>query len=119
MASLLYSEVIELCPENALYLSMRSDCHFATQNYKESLKDGEKSVALDSTFTYGYECIIKNCLIFGEIVDAENAIKKLTDIGSNATVTNEYEKQLNALKFSIKTATKFYGKKQFEQTRMN
>ncbi|XP_055296760.1 dnaJ homolog subfamily C member 7-like [Sitodiplosis mosellana] len=78
----LYSEAIDLCPDNAIYYGNRSACLMMMGDYKEALNDSQHAVSIDHKFSKGYERIIKCCLALGDIIGAKEAIKKLTSIGS-------------------------------------
>lgn len=88
------------------------------RNHKDAIKDGQRAVALNSTFTDGYEYIIKNCLQIGDVDGAEKAIKKLTEIGSNPDITNGYERELTALKLFVQMATQCYEQNEFQEAGM-
>lgn len=94
----LYTEAITLCPDNAAYYGNRSACLMMMGDYKGALKDSRDAIQFDDTFAKGYDRIIKCCLSLGDIVGAEQAIRKLSDIGSNNDICNKYEEQCKQLR---------------------
>ncbi|KAL5278878.1 DNAJC7.2 family protein [Megaselia abdita] len=76
----LYSEAIHYCPESAPYYGNRSACYMMLCNYKEALNDARRSVQLDEKFEKGYVRLVKCCIILGDFVGAEQAIKKFAEI---------------------------------------
>lgn len=51
--------------------------------YQEALKDARQSILIDENFEKGYVRVAKCCLTLGDLVGAEQAIKKLLEISSN------------------------------------
>lgn len=117
MASILYSEAIELLPE-AAYYCYRSKCQFAIGKYKDALKDCQYAVALDSTFAYGYECIIENCLKLGDVGGAKEAFNQIIEIRSNRGDYREYEERWEQLETSFGWAYHCFEMKNFEAASM-
>lgn len=112
----LYTEAINLCPDNAAYYGNRSACLMMMGDYKGALKDSRDAVQLDDRFAKGYDRIIKCCLSLGDAVGAEQAIKKLADIGSNNDICNKYEEQCKQLRSFGEKVTQSYEKKDFRTT---
>lgn len=96
-----YSDAVQLCPNNASYLGNRSACHMMLGSYQEALKDARKSVLTDENFEKGYIRVAKCCLALGDLVGAEQAIKKLFEISSSGETLVKSEidtlKQLRTL----------------------
>lgn len=82
-------------------------------DYKGALKDSRDAVQLDDRFAKGYDRIIKCCLSLGDVVGAEQAIKKLATIGSNNDLCNKYEEQCKQLRSFGEKITQSYEKKDF------
>lgn len=51
--------------------------------YQEALRDARQSVSNDGNFEKGYVRVAKCCLALGDLVGAEQAIKKLLEISTN------------------------------------
>lgn len=109
----LYTEAINLCPDNAAYYGNRSACAMMMGDYRGALKDSRDAVQLDDRFAKGYDRIIKCCLSLGDAVGAEQAIKKLADIGSNNDICNKYEEQCKQLRSFGEKVTQSYEKRDF------
>lgn len=112
----LYGEAIKICPENAAYYGNRSACLMMMGDYKGALKDSRDAIALDNKFEKGYDRIIKCCLSLGDIVGAEQAIKKLVEIGSNNDICSRYEEQCKQLRTLGEKTIQCYEKKDFRTT---
>lgn len=82
-------------------------------DYKGALKDSRDAVAIDDKFEKGYDRIIKCCLSLGDIVGAEQIIKKLVEIGSNNDICNRYDEQCKQLRSFGEKAAQCYEKKDF------
>lgn len=85
-------------------------------DYKGALKDSRDAIALDKKFEKGYDRIIKCCLSLGDIVGAEQAIKKLVEIGSNNDICSRYEEQCKQLRSLSEKTLQCYGKKDYRTT---
>lgn len=109
----LYTEAINLCPDNAAYYGNRSACLMMMGDYKGALKDSRDAVQIDDKFAKGYDRIIKCCLSLGDIVGAELAIKKLSEIGSNNDICNKYDEQCKQLRAIGEKIAQCYEKKDF------
>lgn len=94
----LYSEAIGMYFENAEYYSKRAQNLIQMGYYKSALVDGCHAVALDNKCEKGYECIIRCCLVHGNIFDAEEAITKVNQINSNNDVYKRYVEQCQQLR---------------------
>ena len=109
----LYNEAITLCPDNAAYYGNRSACLMMMGDYKGALRDSRDAVSFDDKFAKGYDRIIKCCLALGDIVGAEQSIKKLAELGSNNDICNKYEEQCKQLRSFDEKITQSYEKKDF------
>lgn len=112
----LYGEAINLCPENAAFYGNRSACLMMMGDYKGALKDSRDAVAIDAKFEKGYDRIIKCCLALGDIINAEQTIRKLVDIGSNNELCKRYEEQCKQLRALDEKATQCYERKDYRTT---
>lgn len=115
----LYGEAIKLCPENAAFYGNRSACLMMMGDYKGALKDSRDAVGIDMKFEKGYDRIIKCCLALGDIINAEQTIRKLVDIGSNNDICKRYEEQCKQLRTLDEKATQCYEKKDYRTTGMH
>lgn len=111
----LYTEAIDLCPEIAAYYGNRAACYIMLNRFIEALEDSRKSVQLDPEFVKGYIRILKCSIALGDVMAAEQAIKKVKELDPHSTaITNEirsYEK----LKQYENEAAKAYEKKDFRK----
>lgn len=70
-------------PNDAIYYRNKSTCLTKMGNYTDALKEGRAAVGLDEKSEKGYECILKCYLALGDVAGAEQAIKRLVEIGTN------------------------------------
>lgn len=82
-------------------------------DYRGALKDSRDAVQIDDNFAKGYDRIIKCSLSMGDVVGAELAIKKLSEIGSNNDICNKYEEQCKQLRSLGEKVVQCYDKKDF------
>lgn len=82
-------------------------------DYKGALKDSRDAVQIDEKFAKGYDRVIKCCILLGDIVGAEQTIKKLAEIGSNNDICNKYEEQCKQLRAYGEKIAQCYEKKDF------
>lgn len=98
MALKFYSDAIALCPETATYYSNRCACYMMLANYTSALIDARTAVRLDPAFEKAYVRIAKCCLAKGDIVGAEQAIKKIEEMDAQSTAANSEKSLLQQLK---------------------
>lgn len=67
----LYTDAINLCPENPAFYGNRAACHMMLGQYYKALDDAKTAVNLDNTFVKGYVRIAKCCIAIGEIPSAK------------------------------------------------
>lgn len=82
-------------------------------DYKGALKDSRDAIQIDDKFAKGYDRVIKCCLSLGDIVGAEQAIKRLSEMGSNNDICNRYEEQCKQLRNFGERISQSYEKKDF------
>lgn len=109
----MYGEAISLMPDNAAFYGNRAACLMMMGDYKGALKDSRDAVAIDDKFEKGYDRIIKCCMATGDIVGAEQTIKKLVEIGSNNDICNRYEEQCKQLRTLGEKAVQCYEKSDY------
>lgn len=102
-----------MCPDNAAYYGNRSACLMMMSDFKGALKDSRNAVLLDDKFAKGYDRIIKCCITLGDIVGAEQAIKKLAELGSNNDICNKYDEQCKQLRSIEDKIAQCYEKMDF------
>lgn len=93
-----YSDAVALCPDNPSYLGNRSACYMMLANYKEALNDAKRSIQLDSMFEKGYLRAAKCCLLLGDLVQAEQTIKKFLEINPHNTALKTEIQNLKQLR---------------------
>lgn len=82
-------------------------------DYKGALKDSRYAISIDEKFAKGFDRIIKCCLSLGDIINAEQTIKKLAEIGSNNDICNKYEEQCKQLRAYEEKIGQCYEKKDY------
>lgn len=82
-------------------------------DYRGALKDSRDAIQIDDQFAKGYDRIIKCCLSLGDIVGAEQANKRLSEIGSNNDICNKYEEQCKQLRNFDEKICQCYEKKDY------
>lgn len=75
-----------MCPDAPAYYGNRAACYLMVGDYKSALEDSRTAIVLDATFEKGYVRIVKCCLAMGDVVGAEQAIKRFTEIDAKNTV---------------------------------
>lgn len=81
-----------MCPDTAAYYGNRSACHMMLGDYKSALEDARHSVYLDPKFEKGFVRMAKCCVTLGDIVGAEQAIKKTLELDvSNKQIGTEIQ----------------------------
>ncbi|KAF2903680.1 hypothetical protein ILUMI_02475, partial [Ignelater luminosus] len=111
----LYTEAIELCPETAAYYGNRAACYIMLNNFRDALEDARKSVQLDQSFIKGYQRIIKCGIALGDIMTAEQAVKKVKELDTTNVAINNEIRSLEILKQYESEAQKAYDKKDFRK----
>lgn len=106
-----YSDAISLCPDSAAYYGNRSACHIMLSNYTNALNDARFAVRIDPQFEKGYVRIAKCCLAMGDVIGAEQAIKKVLEIDSQSTAVRTEQQSVAVLKDMEATIQTNYEKK--------
>lgn len=99
-ALILYSELIELCPDNAIYYGNRAACYMMLGKYHDALVNAKKSMQLDPKLTKAYVRVIKCSLILGDIIEVITTLSQLIELDPE----NEAIAEANA---SLKIVQKF------------
>ncbi|XP_031625601.1 uncharacterized protein LOC116342217 [Contarinia nasturtii] len=86
-----YNKAIELWPNNVIYYGNRCTCLIERGEYKRALQDSRHAVALENSFTKGYEQMARCSLILGYYGVADHAIKKLDENKSYEIVCNNFK----------------------------
>lgn len=76
----LYSDAINLCPDAPAYYGNRAATYMMLGDYKSALRDAKQSVQLDAQFEKGFMRIAKCCLLLGDLIGTEQAIKKFLEL---------------------------------------
>ncbi|XP_014476717.1 PREDICTED: dnaJ homolog subfamily C member 7 [Dinoponera quadriceps] len=114
-ALVLYSEVLELCPEVSRYYGNRAACYMMLKQYRDALVDAKKCIQLEPKFTKGYVRAIKCCLVLGDIVEAETMLQKLLEFDpDNKTIAAE-QKDLAYVKKYYEDANAAYNAKDYRK----
>lgn len=82
-------------------------------NYKEALNDARKSIQLDSKFEKGYLRVAKCCLLLGDLVQTEQAIKRFLEIDASNTALKSEIQNLKQLRTYEEKASQCYEKQDY------
>lgn len=109
-----YSDAVQLCPNNASYLGNRSACFMMLGNYQEALRDARKSILIDPSFEKGFVRVAKCCLTLGDLVGAEQAVKKILEMSPNSEVSVKTEiENLKTLRALEEKSRDCYDKQEY------
>lgn len=108
-----YTDAINLCPETASFYGNRAACQMMLGNYKAALNDSRQAVTLDDKFEKGYVRIVKCCLAMGDIINAEQTIKRLLEIDPKNTSLKMEEQQCKQLRLLGEKAQQCYEKNDY------
>lgn len=109
----LYSDAISLCPDSAAYYGNRSACYMMLSNYTHALNDARSAVRIDPKFEKAYARIAKCCLLLGDLIGTEQAIKKIEEIDPKNTTVKSEQQSLQQLRQYEKTALTNYESKSY------
>ncbi|XP_003701178.1 tetratricopeptide repeat protein 2 [Megachile rotundata] len=114
-ALILYSELIELWPDNALYYANRAACYIMLGKYRDALVNARKSMQLDPKSFKAYVRVIKCCLILGEIMEAETTLSKLIELDPENEAISGAKWSLKIVQQFIKDAEAAYAAKDYRK----
>jgi len=80
------------------------------KNFKEALNDARKSISLDPKFEKGYLRVAKCCLVLGDLVQADQIIKRYQEINSNGTALKFEIESMRKIKYFHELAYQYYEK---------
>lgn len=112
LADCLYSEAIEMWPENIIYYKNRCNCLIMLEDFRRAMDDSRRMILLDKTFAHGYDRFIKCCLVLGYYDEAEQANKTLREI-ETIMLNTQYTDLCKKLRKYEKLANQSYENKQF------
>ena len=110
-----YSELIELCPNNAVYYGNRAACNMMLAKYRDALADAKKSIELDPKLFKAYVRVVKCSLILGDIMEAENILTKLTELDPENEAIPVEKRVLKTVQKFIKDAESAYAAKDYRK----
>lgn len=96
-----------------MYLGNRAACYMMVGDYKNALKDSKQSTQLDNTFEKGYIRTAKCCIVCGDIIGAEQAIKSFLEIDAKNTALKNEIQQLKQLRDYQEKAVQSYDKNDY------
>lgn len=102
----LYSDAISLCPDSATYYANRAACYMMLSNYTNALNDARTAVRIDPEFEKAYVRIAKCCVARGDVIGAEQAVKRIEEIDPQSNSVNSEKQavqQLHQLEQTIQT----------------
>lgn len=108
-----YSDAIALCPDNPAFLGNRAAALMMINDYKGALADAKKAVDIDRKFEKGYMRIAKCCLILGDLIGTDQAIKKFLSIDPKNTALKTEIQNLKAIRTMQDKATQCYDKQDY------
>lgn len=112
----LYSDAITLCPSVPSYYGNRAACYLMLGECKAAIADSKKSISLDDKFEKGYVRIAKCLIMLGDIVGAEQIIKKYQTIVPKSTALNLEIQNCKTLRDLQDKGNASYEKKDFRTT---
>lgn len=113
MAGKLYSEAIELWPDNVIFYGNRCTCLIMLGDYKQALKDAKYIRIIDENCVMGYQHLIKCSLILGDYDVASRSIDELIAIVGDETACSEYTDLYTQLLSCEELALQSYREKQY------
>lgn len=113
MAEKMYTEAIELWPDNVLFYENRCKCLIFLGYYKRALEDAKYIVKINKNSVMGYRHVIKCYLILGDYDAASRAIDELIEIDVHERVCEKYTNLYNQLLFYEETALQCYREKRY------
>lgn len=114
-ALILYSELIELCPDNAIYYGNRAACYMMLGKYSDALINARKSMQLEPKLFKAYVRVIKCCLILGDIIEAETTLSKLIELDPENMAIPEEKRRLKSVQRYMKDAEAAYAAKDYRK----
>ncbi|GAB0089401.1 dnaJ homolog subfamily C member 7 [Sergentomyia squamirostris] len=112
----LYSDAIALCPDLPAFFGNRAACYMMLGDYKQALRDARQSIDLDSSFEKGFIRIAKCCLMLGDLVGTEQAIKALYNLDQRSTALNAEVQSVRQLREIEAKSVVSYEKKDYRTT---
>jgi DnaJ family protein C protein 7 len=112
----LYSDAISLCPNVPAYYGNRAACYMMTGDNSAALIDARKSIQLDERFEKGYIRLCKCLIILGDIVGAEQTIKKWLAIEPKSTSLKTEAQNCKILREIEEKANANYEKNEYRTT---
>ncbi|XP_055636030.1 dnaJ homolog subfamily C member 7 isoform X2 [Toxorhynchites rutilus septentrionalis] len=94
----LYTEAINLCPDTPAYYGNRAATYMMLGDYKSALRDAKQSVQMDAKFEKGYMRMAKCCLLMGDLIGTEQAIKKFLELDPSSPVLKHEVHSLKQLR---------------------
>lgn len=103
------------------FMTLRSavdkvNCLMVMGDYKGALRDGRTAVSLDVNSKEGFECIMKCCLVLGDVDGAEGASKRLNEIDPTNQIRKQYDGKCKQLRTLVDMAMQCFEKKDFQAT---
>lgn len=111
----LYTEAIQLQPDNASYYGNRSACYMMLGRYKEALEDSQKSIVIDPGFIKGYIRIAKCYIAFGDLSAAKVTLNKVKELDPRNDVAEAELRNIDSIQKFIEDADKAYEKKDYRK----
>lgn len=112
----LYSDAISLCPNVPSYYGNRAACYLMLGECTAAIADSKRSISLDEKFEKGYVRIAKCLIQLGDIVGAEQIIKKYQTIEPKTVALNLEIQNCKALRDYEEKGNAAYEKKDFRTT---
>ncbi|XP_053675830.1 dnaJ homolog subfamily C member 7 isoform X1 [Anopheles nili] len=85
----LYTEAINLSPETAAYYGNRSACYMMLSDYRAALNDVKTATTIDDKYEKGYVRMAKCSLMLGDVIGAEQAIRKYPNLDTVNTALRD------------------------------
>ena len=111
----LYTEAIQLSPNNASYYGNRAACYIMLNQYHDALADVRKALEIDPKFVKGYLRMAKCCMMMGDLSTADKALLKVQELEPNNPQLVPERINLGTVQKHIDDADKCLEKKDFRK----
>lgn len=114
----LYTEAIDLWPENIAFYEDRANCYIKMKDYKKAIGEYQSALSKQNSYSKGYYGMIECYLIIGDVFGAEAIIQKYnSSISKIDGKIYLYKKQCDNLRAYENSANDHYKEKRYDRAR--
>lgn len=114
----LYTEAIDLWPENIAFYEDRANCYTKMKDYKNAIREYQTALTKQNSYSKGYYGMIECYLIIGDVFGAEAIIHKYnSSISKIDAKVYLYKKQCDDLRAYENSANDHYKEKRYDRAR--